>query len=115
MLENSVDEVDTAEGLLDDVDTIDLIEERVVNTELVLNEMTAVVGLELRLVVELVGLMEFSKLDPSDDVVTSGKSGILGEFEELVITRVVGRGKIGVGTVMLGKSVVSGTPGVSGM
>ena len=90
MLENSVDEVDTAEGLLDDVDTIDLIEERVVNTELVLNEMTAVVGLELRLVAELVGLMELSKLDTSEDVVTSGKSGILGDFEGLVITRVLG-------------------------
>ena len=85
-----MDEVDTAEGLLDDVDTIDLIEERVVNTELVLNEMTAVVGLELRLVAELVGLMELSKLDTSEDVVTSGKSGILGDFEGLVITRVLG-------------------------
>ena len=93
MLEKSVDEKDMAEGLLDDVDIIDMIEERVVNTDLVLNavtEMTAVVGLELRLVVKLVGLIELSRLDSSEDVVTSGKSGILGEFEGLVITRVLG-------------------------
>ena len=66
-----------------------MIEERIVIADLVLNvitEMTSVVGL----VAELVGLMELSKLDTSDDVVTSGKSGILGDFEGLVITRVLG-------------------------
>lgn len=89
MLEKSVDEKDMAEGLLDDVDIIDMIEERIVIADLVLNvitEMTSVVGL----VAELVGLMELSKLDTSEDVVTSGKSGILGDFEGLVITRVLG-------------------------
>jgi hypothetical protein len=71
MPENSVDNVITAEELLDDADSIDM------------NE-------ELRLVAELVGVTELSKSDPSEDFVTSGMSGISGAVKVLIMRKVLG-------------------------
>ena len=95
MLESSVDNVDTTKELLDVVDIMDM------------NE-------ELGLVAELVDVTELIKLDLPEDVMTPGMSGVSGALKELAMTRVLGRGKIGVEMMVLGISGMSEKRGVLG-
>ena len=95
MIESSADNVDTMKELLDVVDITDM------------NE-------GLRLVAELVDVTELIKLDLPEDVMTPGMSGVSGALKELAMTRVLGRGKIGVEMMVLGISGMSEKRGVLG-